>query len=135
MLQSHWKRTVVSGEATHELIETVVPWWMQDRNAHAPIFVNVGVPHFRSELHIRWVVGKVFRENELRLEQATLAETWEPQTTITHMIDPHHSFKWKETEEMTDALWSARRALDGHVPFEDVGLVRSYIDILRRMVH
>jgi hypothetical protein len=47
---------------------------VKDGNAHFSTLVDIGVPHFRHEGHLRGHVGEVGRELELGLEEASLIE-------------------------------------------------------------
>lgn len=50
----------------------VVTRGVQDRDAYVPIWVDVGVPDVCDELHLGWMVGVVFWELELAVENASL---------------------------------------------------------------
>ena len=50
----------------------VVTRGVQDRDAYVTIWVDVGVPDVCDELHLGWMVGVVFWELELAVENASL---------------------------------------------------------------
>lgn len=47
---------------------------MQDGNANPAVGVDVGMPHWREEAHLRWLDGILFRETKPSSEEATLVK-------------------------------------------------------------
>mmetsp|Transcript_41407 Transcript_41407/g.104021 ORF Transcript_41407/g.104021 Transcript_41407/m.104021 type:complete len:209 (-) Transcript_41407:7-633(-) len=56
------------------LVEAVRAWRVEDGDAHAPIWVDVGVPHFCFKPHLRGVIREVAREGQDGREDAALEE-------------------------------------------------------------
>ena len=55
-------------------VHGVLTGWVEDGDANLAILVDVGVPHFRRELHLRGHVGKVLGKFEVGLEEASLVQ-------------------------------------------------------------
>ena len=55
-------------------IHVVLTGWMQNRNTHVSVWVDVRVPHFCFEDHLRRIVGIVVWKFELCLEVAALVQ-------------------------------------------------------------
>ena len=55
-------------------IVQIFPRLVKDGDAHLPVLVNVGMPHFGLEGHFGRLVREVFGEDEAGLEEAALEE-------------------------------------------------------------
>jgi len=56
-------------------VKLICPRWMEDRDTYFPIRVNVWVPHFGQELHLRRIIWVVLWELENGFKESAFIQS------------------------------------------------------------